>query len=198
MSDAREDRGVAKGRLDALTDGVFAFAMTLLVINIDLPEDFHPTSGAELVAGLARLADTFFSYIITFVVLAMFWLARAQFKEEPEAASTTYAWMVILHLFFVTFLPFSMVLIGRYDLLPATIIYAANLILLALTAIGISLVVYGDTGRREAPSGLIEYGVLIVSALLSMAIGLFAPENAAYAYLLNFAAPLVRKWVDRR
>jgi phosphate acetyltransferase len=41
---------ISKGRLDALTDGVFAFAMTLL-----LPEDFHPKSAAELVAGHAQI-----------------------------------------------------------------------------------------------------------------------------------------------
>ena len=39
---------VSKGRLDALTDGVFAFAMTLLVVKFDLPEDFHAKSAAEL------------------------------------------------------------------------------------------------------------------------------------------------------
>ena len=44
---------ISKGRLDALTDGVFAFAMTLLVVKFDLPEDFHPKSAAELISGLA-------------------------------------------------------------------------------------------------------------------------------------------------
>jgi uncharacterized membrane protein len=47
---------VSKGRLDALTDGVFAFAMTLLVVKFDLPEDFHPKSAAELSSGLLALA----------------------------------------------------------------------------------------------------------------------------------------------
>ena len=46
---------ISKGRLDALTDGVFAFAMTLLVVKVDLPEDFHPTSAAELIPALIGL-----------------------------------------------------------------------------------------------------------------------------------------------
>jgi len=63
-----EDRGsmmaetkefISKGRLDALTDGVFAFAMALLVVNLDLPEDFHPQSAAELVSALLDLGGTF-------------------------------------------------------------------------------------------------------------------------------------------
>jgi hypothetical protein len=56
---------ISKGRLDALTDGVFAFAMTLLVVKFDLPEDFHPKSAAELISGLLGLGGTFIAYVVT-------------------------------------------------------------------------------------------------------------------------------------
>jgi uncharacterized membrane protein len=88
---------ISKGRLDALTDGVFAFAMTLLVVKFDLPEDFHPKSAAELISGLLGLGGTFIAYVVTFLVLATFWLGRARTKEEPEAASGAYAWSVLFH-----------------------------------------------------------------------------------------------------
>jgi uncharacterized membrane protein len=188
------DEFIAKGRLDAITDGVFAFAMTLLVVNLDLPEGFNPTTSDELLAALARLEDTFIAYIVTFLVLALFWLGRARTKEEPETASGAYAWTVLLHLFFVTLLPFSMIVAGRYDLVPAIWIYGGNLILLALTAIAITFVIERDTGRRLVASGRVEFSLLIASALLSMAIGVVAPDSAMYAYFLNFAAPLVRRW----
>jgi hypothetical protein len=97
---------ISKGRLDALTDGVFAFAMTLLVINLDLPEDFHPSSAAELISALLDLSGTLIAYVVTFLVLASFWLGRARTREEPESASGGYAWSVLFHLFFVTLLPF--------------------------------------------------------------------------------------------
>jgi uncharacterized membrane protein len=42
-----------------LTDAVFAFAMTLLVINIELPEGFHPKTNQEFLHGLSGLSDTF-------------------------------------------------------------------------------------------------------------------------------------------
>jgi uncharacterized membrane protein len=185
---------ISKGRLDALTDGVFAFAMTLLVVHIDLPEHFNPTTGAELVAAFVRLENTFIAYIVTFLVLALFWLGRACTKEEPETASGAYAWTVLLHLFFVTLLPFSMIVAGRYDLVPAIWIYGGNMIFLALTAMAITFVMERDTGRRLVPRGRVEFSLLIASALLSMAIGAFAPDRAMYAYFLNFAAPLVRRW----
>ena len=48
---------ISKSRLDALTDGVFAFAMTLLVVKFDLPEDFHPKSPAELISYPPQRSD---------------------------------------------------------------------------------------------------------------------------------------------
>jgi uncharacterized membrane protein len=188
---------ISKSRLDALTDGVFAFAMTLLVVKFDLPEDFHPKSPAELISGLLGLGGTFIAYIVTFLVLATFWLGRARTKEEPEWASGAYAWSVLFHLFFVTLLPFSMIVVGRYDLAPAIWVYGANMVLLALTAIVITLVIERDIGRRLVPSGRPEYGVLIASAILSVVIGFYSPDSAMYAYFLNLASPLVRRWTDR-
>lgn len=188
---------ISKGRLDALTDGVFAFAMTLLVVNLELPQDFRPKSAAELISALLGLGDTFISYVITFLVLAIFWLARARTKEEPEAASGAYAWSLLSHLFFVTLLPFSMIVAGRYNLAPAIWVYGINMIFLALTAIGIILVIERDTQRRLVPSGRPEYSVLIASAILSMAISFYNPDAAMYAYFLNLGSPLVRRWTER-
>jgi uncharacterized membrane protein len=188
---------ISKGRLDALTDGVFAFAMTLLVVNLDLPEDFHPSSAADLISALLGLGGTLVAYVITFLVLASFWLGRARTREEPESASGAYAWSVLFHLFFVTLLPFSMIVAGRYNLAPAIWVYGANMILLALTAFGITLVIERDIQRRLVPSGRPEFGVLIASAILSMAIGFYSPESGMYAYFLNLASPLVRRWTER-
>ena len=67
----------------------------------------------------------------------------------------------------------------------------ANMVLIALTAIGITLVIERDIRRRLVPSGRPEYGVLIASAILSMAIGFYSPDSAMYAYFLNLASPLV-------
>ena len=64
---------IPRSRLEALTDGVFAFAMTLRVVNIELPEGFHPKTNEEFLSGLANLSDTFIAYLITFFVLVSFW-----------------------------------------------------------------------------------------------------------------------------
>ncbi len=167
--------------------------MTLLAVTIELPEGFEPRSNQQFLAGLAGLADTFVAYIVAFAILVSFWFGRARNNEEPEDASAAYAWAVVLHLLSVTFLPFSMLAVGRYDLPAAVWIYAANMILLAVTAMAISLVVERDTGRKRLPSGRVELGILIASALLSIATSLVAPDYAMLPYLLNLATPLAAR-----
>ena len=79
LSNAMKSEGfIPRSRLEALTDGVFAFAMTLLVVNIELPVDFHPKTNQEFLDRLFSLSDTFTAYLITFFVLVSFWFGRAQ------------------------------------------------------------------------------------------------------------------------
>jgi uncharacterized membrane protein len=194
----KADSFIPKSRLDALTDGVFAFAMTLLVVNIELPEGFSPKSNDDFIAGLADLSDTFVAYLITFAVLVSFWLARAKPDAEPEAASGAYTWSVMLHLLSVTFLPFSLLAVSRYDFPAATWIYGANMILLALSAGAISVTGAKDASPRLRPDGLVELGILVGSALLSMAMAPFAPGYAMLPYLLNLASPIAARALQSR
>ena len=142
--------------------------MTLLVVNIELPEGFEPKSNQEFLTRLWGLSDTFIAYLITFFVLVSFWFGCAKETGEPEMASAAYAWAVLLHLLSVTFLPFSMLAVGRYDVPAAVWIYGANMILLSLSAIAISLIAERDSGRARVPSGRVELAILIASAVLSM------------------------------
>ena len=67
----------------------------------------------------------------------------------------------------------------------------------AHSIIGITLVIERDIRRRLVPSGRPEYDMLIASAILSMAIGFYSADSAMYAYFLNLASPLVRRWTER-
>ena len=189
---------IPRSRLEALTDGVYAFAMTLLVVNIELPEGFEPKSNQEFLNRLASLSDTFIAYLMTFFVLVSFWFGRAKENGEPEMASAAYAWAVLLHLLSVTFLPFSMLAVSRYDVAAAVWIYGANMILLSLSAIPIASIAERDSGRPGVPDGRVELAILIASAVLSMIMSLIAPDYAMLLYLLNFASPLVARALYRR
>jgi len=189
---------IPRGRLEALTDGVFAFAMTLLVVNIELPEGFDPKSNEAFLAALADLSDTFVAYLITFFVLVSFWFGRAKADGEPETASPAYAWVTLLHLLAVTFLPFSMLTVGRYDVPAAAWIYGANMLLLAVTALAIGRFAERDSGRARVENGRVELTILLASAVLSIVTSLFAPAYAMLPYLLNLAAPLAARAVYAR
>jgi uncharacterized membrane protein len=184
----KRDAGfIPTDRLEALTDAVFAFAMTLLVVNIELPESFDPKTNREFLDGLAGLADTFTAYLITFFVLVSFWFGHAKQTAEPEMASPGYAWAVLFHLLFVTLLPFSMLALNRYDVAGAVWIYGANMILLAVTALLVARAAERDSGRASSSDGRVELGLLIVSAVLSMIASLWSPDYAMLLYLLNLA-----------
>ena len=202
MSDQKEEAAgsIPRSRLDSLTDGVFAFAMTLLVINIELPAEFHPATNREFLAKLSGLSDTFTAYLITFFVLIGFWSGRAQEETgEADMASPAYARATLLHLLGVTFLPFSMLAVSRYDLAAAVFIYGANMIWLAGTSLLVSRAAERDSGRAgvSETEGRIKLGVLIAAALLSMLASLYSPDYAMLLYLLVIAAPLVARVVGR-
>jgi uncharacterized membrane protein len=180
-----------------LTDGVFAFAMTLLVVNIELPQGFDPKTDQEFLAKLGELSDTFTAYIITFFVLVSFWFGRAKAINEPEMASPAYTWATLLHLLAVTFMPFSMLAVSRYDVAGAVWIYGANMILLAVTALAVSRISARDSGGTVTQDGRIELGILILSAALSMIASLWSPDDAMLLYLLNLATPWVKRALER-
>ena len=200
LSDSKERAAgfIPRSRLDSLTDGVFAFAMTLLVINIELPEGFHPATNREFLAKLSGLSDTFTAYLITFFVLIGFWSGRAQETGGAEMASPAYARATLLNLLGVTFLPFSMLAVSRYDLAAAVWIYGANMIWLAATSLLVSRAAERDSGLAGEADARIKLGVLIASAVLSMIASLYSPDYAMLLYLLVLASPLVARAVYRR
>jgi uncharacterized membrane protein len=75
-----------KSRIDALTDGLFGVAMTLLVLDLRLPAEFHPDRAA-LVQALEDLWPKFFPYALSFYVLGSTWLANIKIRSRGELLS---------------------------------------------------------------------------------------------------------------
>ncbi len=189
---------IPKSRLDALTDGVFAFAMTLLVLGLDLPPSFQPKDDADLIAALRELDGQFLAYVISFFVLGVRWLGHVRVRDEPERPSIEYALWSLIHLFSVTCIPFATMVVGQYDDFAAAVwVYAANMTASALAALRLSFLAEHETGKRPAHTGRVELLVLILSAFLSAAISLHDPHLAMWAYFLNAAPSLVRRWIGR-
>lgn len=193
MAEAGRVHGISKARLDALTDGVFAFAMTLLVISLDLPDSAAIASPGDLLAALAKLQDNLLVYVISFFVLGARWLRSAAGHGSEIWCGYGYARAVIVHLFFVTLIPFSTKLVGLYgDYWPAICLYAANTILGALASL-LAAERLAVEEKVAKPDGRLDVAVLVASALVSCALAFVAPRDSMYAYLLNFATPLLHR-----
>jgi uncharacterized membrane protein len=193
---AKEARtgGVPKQRLDALTDGVFAFAMTLLVINLDLPAGADVVDTGQLLAVLSKLQDNLLVYVISFVVLGARWIRNARGSAVDVWCSYGYAWAVVTHLFFVTLVPFSTKLVGLYgNLWPAVCLYAANTILAALSSRRAADLLAAQQDSASPRGGRLDLMVLIATALISCLLAFVAPAFSMYAYLLNAATPLLHR-----
>ena len=175
-----------KSRVDALTDGVFAFAMTLLVLDIRLPDDLPISSAADLWAHLASLWHQMLAYLISFFVLGAFWRGNVELRPSAETVSGRVVELSLLLLLFVTLVPFSSGLVSRYDdFVPAVVVYAGNMIgLAALTA-----ALRHQDVPREKRSLRAAFGtklpLLLISALVSVGMSLISPKHAMLAYLLN-------------
>jgi uncharacterized membrane protein len=137
-----------KARLEALSDGVFAIVMTLLIIEIKVPEmeelaklkhvehlDF--VSASTLLEGVVHLTPLFISYFVSFAVLAWVWLSHHfLFHYHAKTINRMVVLLNFLFLSFVSLIPFSAHLLGTYyDNITATIFYGVNLLLVTATTL---------------------------------------------------------------
>jgi hypothetical protein len=103
-----------KARIDALTDGIFAVAMTLLALDVRLPDDLHPADARALLEALKGLWPKFFPYVLSFYVLGTSWLSLIRLRSRREFVDRRYASWWLTYLLFATCLPFSTTVVGRF------------------------------------------------------------------------------------
>jgi uncharacterized membrane protein len=150
---------LGRNRIEALADGVFAVAMTLLVLDIKVPELQPPLAAAELPLKLLALWPKFLSYTVSFVILGVYWVGHHVQLSFIRRADRPLLWINILFLLWVALVPFSTALLSEYaNTRLAIAIYGANLI-----AIGLTLALhwwYATTKRRhvdpDIDSGLVR------------------------------------------
>ncbi len=105
--------GINVRRIETLVDGIFAIAMTLLVLGIAVPSVANPTE-ASLYKALFDLLPNFYSYFISFVLLAVFWRINHLQFNRIKRADGTLLWIIIIWLLFVALVPFSAFFVGEY------------------------------------------------------------------------------------
>ena len=194
-------------RLLALSDGVVAIALTLLVLQLDvstLPRTSDPgTLAAALWDGAMR--DHYTAYVVSFYVVAQFWLAHHRTFRMVRGHHEGLAWWNFLFLFTITVMPFTSSLLG-HDANNPTAITVFLLNLLAASLSTQMVIVYGRRKHMVDESVDPSYlrtnrvRVLGVATVICLAIAFawLAPDWATLTLLLLLAVPRVSEWSGAR
>jgi len=119
------DTGV--DRIAAFSDAVFAVAITLLVLNIDVPEVSKQLVDVKLHAEVWALWPKFAAFVVSFFIIGFFWVFHHKMFREIRRHTTAFTWMNLLLLMCIVFIPFSSALFSEYPSTEiATIIYSGS------------------------------------------------------------------------
>jgi uncharacterized membrane protein len=159
-------------RIAALSDGVFAVAMTLLVLDIRLPVEViaRVHTDVDLLQALGGLASKLVPYLLSFLTLGIFWNGQQTQMTYIARANRHLAWLYLGFLAAVALMPFTTTLLSEFiTLRVALIAYWANIFLLGLL-IYASWVYVGRAGllREDTPPevfGLVQRRILVAQAL---------------------------------
>ena len=134
MTQETGDR-ISRDRIVSLTDAVLAIVMTLLVLEIVVPELSRSEAATELPKRLLEMLPVVGSYATSFIILGFFWISHDDQFHYIKRANRTLRWITIFYLMFIAFIPFSTALIGAYgDLQISVIIYGINIIIVLVWA----------------------------------------------------------------
>ncbi len=125
-------------RVAALSDGVFAVALTLLVLDLHAPALELVHSEADLWHGLIALAPRLLVYVMSFMTLGIFWVGQQTQHNHIAHSDRNLAWLNLAFLFAVTLMPFSTTLMAEFITFRlAIVVYWLNILLLgALLLVG--------------------------------------------------------------
>jgi len=121
-------------RLAALSDGIFAVAMTLLVLDLRVPAAEVIHSEHDLWQSLRALAPRLLMYMMTFLTLGIFWVGQQTQLNHLKRSDRSLSWIHIVFLFAVTLTPFSTMLLAEFIAYRlALLAYWLNILLLGAT-----------------------------------------------------------------
>jgi uncharacterized membrane protein len=146
-------------RLEFFSDAVFAIAITLLVLDIRVPNGL---ALSQVPNELHRLLPQILSYVLSFAVVGIFWLSHHRMFGYLHRQDTPLMLLNLLFLLLVAFLPFPTRLLAAYgSALSVTLLYPA---LLALTAVSLySIWWYATSGRRLVDRDLDDHTVNVIT-----------------------------------
>jgi uncharacterized membrane protein len=190
------ENGRELDRIVFFSDAVFAIAITLLVLDIHVPEIPERLVDEQLPGRLLALWPKYLSYVLSFVVILMYWMAHHITFRAIKRYDRTLIWLNSLFLMCIAFLPFPTSLLGEYgDNQLAVAIYAASVAVarLLLTAVWW----YASSGHRLIDESFPESTIRIylvrglavaLAFVISIGISFFSVSAAMYFWILLVVA----------
>jgi len=133
-SDADSSDG--NDRVLSLSDGVFGFAMTLLITTID-PPDANLIGSTEVARAVREQLPHFYSFVLSFLVIGLLWMAHHRIFRELRGHDRGLLWLNIFFLLCIVFLPYPTNLIGEYDNQFVVVFYAASMTVTSFALTGL-------------------------------------------------------------
>jgi uncharacterized membrane protein len=143
-------------RLEAFCDGVFAIALTLLIIDIKIPSTKEINSTAEFWLALKHVAPSVLAFLLSFIIILIAWVNHHASLRLVNKSSPAFIYANGFMLLTVVFIPFPTSLMGEYILTdhaaPAVILYDSTLALQAISWILVTSVSLNDQLAKNEKS----------------------------------------------
>lgn len=133
VNDEYDESNLSVHRTEALFDGILAIAMTLLVLDIKIPNPEGISNSAEFLQTLKDMHLTFIKYFTSFFILASIWIANNKEIHYLEKTNHTHIWLNIYCMFFIVLIPFTTSVQDDFSSIPlAIIIFHLNIFFVEL------------------------------------------------------------------
>jgi len=200
-----DDGGTDTGRTLSFSDAVIAIAITLLALNLEVPQVPESSAAAELPSALLELWPNLFSFVLSFWIIGVYWLAHHRLFQQVNAYDRRMLLINLLFLMWIVLMPFSSALIAEYEhqQLPV-IIYAVHNILTSLTltwlwrhAIKDSRLVKANLDPRLVRHSNFRSFIVPSVFLLSIGISFISVDVARLSWLLVgfLTGPTLQKYM---
>jgi uncharacterized membrane protein len=183
---------ISKGRLETMVDTIFAFAMTLLMLGISVPESSLSQTATDLSADLVKLIPQFVLFVIAFLVLAFFWIEHHRQFHYLRIVDPTILRFNIAILIFIVLIPFTTDVAGAYDgVRIAVLLFHVNILIVGALFLGQWMYIgrcshlcdaeFDSATKRKRFRLLANIPSV---AILGIAVAFFSPPFSLLVYLL--------------
>jgi uncharacterized membrane protein len=175
-----QDNEKTIGRILAFSDGVFAFAITLLIIDVRLPAGI---SSSDLGSALRELWPNYMAFLLSFCVIGLYWAAHIRLFRDIIRYNQNLIWLNLLFLLFIVVIPFSTSVLSLHIFQLSVTVYA---VLMACAGyMHTVLRLYAGNNHRlvneTLPHSYIRRGILF---------SLFAPVGFTVSIGIAFVSPI--------